>query len=97
MMHSSGDCERSDSLRDCVERLLGSLLPNLDVAESRRLLDLAAAHGSRAQDDLTVNLRDVAMSKTLCDLYFLRTVGPKALRERVASAKASSGEEAPVG
>lgn len=83
MAARAGAWDRQGPFDDVMIAILQRLIPELEVEQRKRYIDLAAAFERKEPEGNNFTLTDVACIKVLCDRYFLDVVMPLEFEERM--------------
>jgi hypothetical protein len=79
MMLDAGQRQPDDAFRPSLQRFIADAFPEGTHGEFDRIIALCEEF-ERKTVTTVINLSDAAMMKTLCDIYFLRTIRPAELQ-----------------
>jgi hypothetical protein len=79
MMKDSGDWKGNTPFDVTFGKFLDESFPGFD--EREQLLDICRRFETKNLEGIVITLKEVSFIKLFCDAYFLRTIGPTALKE----------------
>lgn len=82
MMRDAGAWDGDQAFEIPFTRFLTEMFPSMSAEEQERFVELCRHYEARKFDGLVVSLKEASFIKLFCDAYFLRTVGPAALKDR---------------
>ena len=80
MMRDTGEWDGNTAFDAVFTKFLGELFPAMPQEERDTFAALTKAFEAKKFDGVVITLKEVSFVKLFCDAYFLRTVGPTAMK-----------------